>query len=61
MVNKNQRKMSIIEIHIQEDLPDSRNKETSMMKGSTEDNIMIIQNKNSQGLHHKQDHSLTCM
>jgi hypothetical protein len=62
MVNKNQIKMSIIEIHLQEDLPHSINKESSiMMKKSKENKIMIDQGKNSEGLHHKEDHSLPGM
>jgi hypothetical protein len=62
MVNKNQRRMSIIEIHLQQDLPHSSNKEASiMMKGSTEEKIMINQGRNSEGLHHKEDHSLPGM
>jgi hypothetical protein len=40
MVNKNQRRMNIIEIHIQQDLPHSSNKEASIiMNGSTEDQL----------------------
>jgi hypothetical protein len=31
------------------------------MKGSTEEKIMIIQGRNSEGLHHKEDHSLPGM
>jgi hypothetical protein len=54
MVDKNQRKMSIIEIHLQEDLPHSSKKEASIM-------IMISQGNNSEGLHHKEDHSLAGM
>jgi hypothetical protein len=60
MVSKNQRR--IIEIHIQQDLPHSGNKEAStIMKGSTEEKIMISQGRNSEGLHHKEDHSLPGM
>jgi hypothetical protein len=47
MVNKNQIRMSIIEIHLQRDLPHSGNKEAStIMKESTEEKIMISQGKN---------------
>jgi hypothetical protein len=42
MVNKNKRRMSIIEIHIQKDITHLGNKESStIMKGSAEDKIMI--------------------
>jgi hypothetical protein len=47
MVRKNQRIMSIIEIHLQQDPPHSSNKETSiMMKESTEEKIMIDHGRN---------------
>ena len=60
MVSNKQRR--IIEIYIQQDLPRLGNKEDStIMKGSTEENIMINQCRNSKGLHHEEDHSLTCM
>jgi hypothetical protein len=52
MVNHNLRKL--IKIHLQEDHPCSRHKESSIM-------IMISQGKNSEGLHHKEDHSLPSM
>jgi hypothetical protein len=56
------KKKSIIEIHLQEDPPHSSNKEASIiMKGSTEEKIMINQGRNSEGLHHKEDHSLPGM
>jgi hypothetical protein len=62
MVSKYQRRMSIIEIHLQQDLPHSTNKESStMMKKSIEDKIMINQGRNLEGLHTKEDHSLTGM
>jgi hypothetical protein len=44
----------LLKIHLQEDHPCSRHKEASIM-------IMISQGKNSEGLSHKEDHSLTCM
>ena len=60
MVSKKQRR--IIEIHIQQDLPRLGKKEYStIMKGSTEEKIMISQGRNSEGLHHKEDHSLPGM
>jgi hypothetical protein len=49
MVNQNLRKL--LKTHLQEDYPCSRHKESSIM-------IMISQGKNSEGLHHKEDHSL---
>jgi hypothetical protein len=52
MVNHNIRKL--LKIHIQEDHPCSSQKEASIM-------IMIIQGRNSEGLHHKEDHSLSGM
>jgi hypothetical protein len=62
MVSKNQRRMSIIEIHLQQDLPHSGGKEAStIMKGSTKEKIIINQCKNSKGLDHKEDHSLPGM
>jgi hypothetical protein len=62
MVSKNQIRMSIIEICLQQDLPHSGIKEAStIMKGSTEEKIMIIQGKNLEGLHNKEDHSLLGM
>ena len=60
MVNLNQTKM--IEIHLQEDPPHSSHKEASIrMKGLTKEKIMIIQAKNLEGIHHKEDHSLPSM
>jgi hypothetical protein len=62
MVNKNKRRMSIIEIHIQKDITHLGNKESStIMKGSPEDKIMINQDRNSKGIHHKQHHLLPGM
>jgi hypothetical protein len=62
MVNKNQRRMSIIEIHLQQYLPHSSSKEYStMMKRSTEEKIMISQGRNSEGLHNKKHHPLPGM
>jgi hypothetical protein len=62
MVSKNQRRMSIIEIHIQQDLPHSGGKEAStIMKRSTEENIMISQGRNSEGIQNKEDYSLLGM
>jgi hypothetical protein len=52
MVNHNLRK--ILKIHLQEYHPCSSHKEASIM-------IMISQGKNSEGLHHKEDHSLPGM
>jgi hypothetical protein len=52
MVSKDQRKM--IDTHLQEDPPYSSHKEASIL-------IMISQGKNSEGLHHKEDHSLPSM
>jgi hypothetical protein len=52
MVNQNRRKL--IKIHLQEDHPCSRHKESSIM-------IMISQGRNSEGLHHKEDRSLLGM
>jgi hypothetical protein len=52
MVNQNLRKL--LKIHLQEDHPCSSHKEDSIM-------IMISQGKNSEGLHHKEDHSLPGM
>jgi hypothetical protein len=52
MVNQNLRK--ILKIHLQEDHPCSRHKEASIM-------IMISQGKKSEGLHHKEYHSLPGM
>jgi hypothetical protein len=52
MVNQNLRKL--IKIHIQKDHPCSSHKEASIM-------IMITQGRNSEGLHHKEDHSLLGM
>jgi hypothetical protein len=49
MVNQNLRKL--LKIHLQEDHPCSSHKEVSIM-------IMISQGKNSEGLRHKEDHSL---
>jgi hypothetical protein len=48
MVNHNLRKL--LKIHLQEGHPCSSHKEVSIM-------IMISQGKNSEGLHHKEDHS----
>jgi hypothetical protein len=62
MVNKNQRRMSIIEIHLQQDLPHLGSKEYStIMKGSMEEKVMINQGRNLEALHHKEDHSLPGM
>jgi hypothetical protein len=44
----------MIEIHLQDDPPHSSHKEDSIM-------IMIIQGRNSEGLHHKEDYSLLGM
>jgi hypothetical protein len=52
MVNHNQRKL--LKIHLQGDHPCSSHKEDSIM-------IMISQDKNSEGLRHKEDHSLPGM
>src|ERR1700722_2544127 len=52
MVNQNLRKL--LKIHLQEDHPCSSHKEASIM-------IMINQGKNSEGLCHKEDHSLPGM
>jgi hypothetical protein len=52
MVNQNLRK--ILKIHIQEDHLCSSHKEASIM-------IMISQGRNSEGLHHKEYHSLPGM
>jgi hypothetical protein len=52
MVNQNLRKL--LKIHLQEDHPCSSHKEASIM-------IMISQGKNSEGLCHKEDHSLPGM
>jgi hypothetical protein len=52
MVNQNLRKL--IKIHLQEDHPCSSHKETLIK-------IMISQGRNSEGLHHKEDHSLPGM
>ena len=52
MVNHNLRKL--LKIHLQEDHPCSNHKEASIM-------IMISQGRNSEGLHHKEDHSLLGM
>jgi hypothetical protein len=58
----NKRRMSIIEIHFQQYLPHSGNKEAStIMKGSIEEKIMISQDKNSEGLNNKKDHPLPGM
>jgi hypothetical protein len=54
MVNQNLRKL--IKIHLQEDHPCSSHKEASIMI-----KIMISQGRNSEGLHHKEDHLLPCM
>jgi len=62
MVIKKQRILSIIDIHIQQKLPHSGNKEAStIMKRSIEEKIMIIQGRNSEGLHKKEDYSLLGM
>jgi hypothetical protein len=59
MVNKSQRGMNTKEIHFQEDRLHSGSKEASIMvKKTTEEKIMINQDRNSEGLHHKEDHSL---
>jgi hypothetical protein len=52
MVNQNLRKP--LKINLQEDHPCSSHKEASIM-------IMISQGKDSEGLHHKEDHSLRGM
>jgi hypothetical protein len=52
MVNQNLRKLLMI--HLQEDHPCSSHKEASIM-------IMTSQGKNSEGLCHKEDHSLPDM
>jgi hypothetical protein len=52
MVNQNLRKL--LKIHLQGDHPCSRHKEASIM-------IMISKDKNSEGLCHKEDHSLPGM
>jgi hypothetical protein len=52
MVNQNLRKL--IKMHLQEDHLCLSHKEDSIM-------IMISQGKNSEGLHHKEDHSLPGM
>ena len=52
MVNQNLRKL--LKIHLQEDHPCSSHKEASIM-------IMISQGRNSEGLHHKEYHSLPGM
>jgi hypothetical protein len=52
MVNQNLRKL--LKIHLKEDHPCSSHKEASIM-------IMISQGKNSEGLHHKEYHSLLGM
>ena len=52
MVNQNLRKL--LKIHLQGDHPCSRHKEASIM-------IMIIQDKNLEGLRHKEDHTLPGM
>jgi hypothetical protein len=52
MVNQNI--IKLLKIHIQEDHPCLRHKETSIM-------IMISQGKNSEGLCHKEDHSIPGM
>ena len=49
MVNQNLRKL--LKIHLQEDHMCSSHKEASIM-------IMINQGGNSEGIHHKEDHSL---
>jgi len=47
---------------IQQYLPHSRSKEASIiMKGSTEEKIMINQGYNLEGIHHKEYHSLPGM
>jgi hypothetical protein len=50
----NQNLRNLLKIHLQEDHPCSIHKEVSIM-------IMINQGKNSEGLHHKEDHSLPGM
>ena len=50
MVNRNLRKL--LKIHLQEDHPCSRDKEAS---------IIICEDKNSEGLRHKEDHSVPGM
>jgi hypothetical protein len=57
MVNKNQRRIHIIEINLQQDLPHSIMHIIIIM----EEKIMIIQGRNSEGLQHRQDHSFTGM
>jgi hypothetical protein len=52
MVNQNLRKL--IKIYLQEDHPCSSHKEASIM-------IMISQVRNSEGLHHKEDHPVPGM
>jgi hypothetical protein len=52
MVNQNL--IKLLKIHLQEDHLCSSNKEASIM-------IMISQGINSEGLHHKEDHSLPGM
>jgi hypothetical protein len=52
MVNENLRKL--LKIHLQGDHPCSSHKEASIM-------VMISQDKNSEGLRHKEDHSLPGM
>jgi hypothetical protein len=52
MVNQNL--IKLLKIHLQDDHPCSRHKEASIM-------IMISQGRNSEGLHHKEDHSLPGM
>ena len=52
MVNQNLRKL--LKIHIQKDHPFSSHNKASIM-------IMINQGRNSEGLHHKEDHSLLGM
>jgi hypothetical protein len=52
MVNHNLRKL--LKIHLEEDHPCSSHKEASIM-------IMISQGRNSERLHHKEDHSLPGM
>jgi hypothetical protein len=60
MASKNQRR--IIEIHLQQDLPCSGNKEAStIMKGSIEEKIMINRGRNPEGIHNKEDHPLPGM
>ena len=54
MVNQNVRKL--LKIHLQEDHPCSSHKEASIMIM-----IMISQGRNSDGLHHKEGHSIPGM